>query len=847
MDRARYHALRGWTLHRELPEAASLLVDIVLTWGGEVQKEGRFWFDEAVQADLRCRPAYQLFAFKLRPRWGGSHALMLGLGREYLATQRFDTDVPLYYRQAASDVAEEAGGWTAVLRMPGVYQDFLALTNGYIQAAKDDAERNRWRSQFAAIAFLAGDRIEARRVLQGMGNEVDRAAFDDYGVSYSDVRRRLTDWPQSFQDDPGGARHLEFLTGSERLLTDNLQGAVSVWDVAARTHVRELREHGSPLVSLERRQELLLSASHDGKLVIWDAETLEPLHQVELGRQIHAAAWYPDGREVLIAAGEATTTELITWTIADNKQAARPIATRRPIHHLATLPQMSSVFFSVIEWPGTSWGELFYQWDGESEPRQMFNGFEGGIMAWRLTDDGKLFISGLPINPYNRNAPKPSSIFCINPADMKSIARFDGLPTVVRHMQLLDSGRLAAVGDGTSVAMWNIGRSEMERVARAQQPWSNAFAVSSNGEQLASLDDDGKIHVQSLADLAKGWSITTPLVDTNLGESIAGISFDLEGQHLSIASTTGGVSHWDLSTGARRAEHLAPVPVVLDRAPVPANRRSVALDPMVPYPNGERYVRISRQENGGMAAQVFAAPAGKLDSTLALEGRAAACVAVSPDSRIVAIGDESGAVTLFDGQSYTELPWGKLREHAAKVQCISFSPDGARLVTASADGVVKCWEVPLPAQREGATQVLKSRSTIVCRGAPQSVAIASQDAQVAVSIVDTEVYDAANGNRLYVVPGTTCAFGPDGALLITGGISARRTAARVWNATTGAALARLDGGHAQAITCLAISPDGSIAITGDQEGYVRAWNTKTGEELLAFPETSSETQSRSDR
>jgi WD40 repeat protein len=408
-------------------------------------------------------------------------------------------------------------------------------------------------------------------------------------------------------------------------------------------------------------------------------------------------------------------------------------------------------------------------------------------------------------------------------------------------MELLDNGRLAAVGDGTSVAIWNVGRSEMERVARAEQSWSNAFGVSSNGEQLASLDDYGKIHVQSLADLAKGWSITTPLVDTNLGESIGGISFDLEGRHLSIASTTGGVSRWDLLTGARRAEHLAPVPVVLDRAPVPANRRSVTLDPMVPYPNGERYVRISRQEGGGMAAQVFAAPTGKLENTLALEGRAAACVAVSPDSRIVAIGDETGVVTLFDGQTYAQLPWGKLREHVAKAQCVSFSPDGDHLVTASADGVVKCWELPMSAQREDTTEKLVSRLTIACRGAPQSVAITSRNAHVAVSTVDTEVYDAASGNRLFAVPGTTCVFSADGTLLLTGGISARRTGARVWNATTGGELARLDGGHSQAVTSVAISPDGSIAVTGDQEGHVRAWTTKTGEELLAFPEANTET------
>jgi hypothetical protein len=45
------HALATWALHRELPEAAALMIAISMAAG----ESPRFWFDEAVQADLCCR------------------------------------------------------------------------------------------------------------------------------------------------------------------------------------------------------------------------------------------------------------------------------------------------------------------------------------------------------------------------------------------------------------------------------------------------------------------------------------------------------------------------------------------------------------------------------------------------------------------------------------------------------------------------------------------------------------------------------------------------------------------------------------------------------------------------
>jgi WD40 repeat protein len=68
------------------------------------------------------------------------------------------------------------------------------------------------------------------------------------------------------------------------------------------------------------------------------------------------------------------------------------------------------------------------------------------------------------------------------------------------------------------------------------------------------------------------------------------------------------------------------------------------------------------------------------------------------------------------------------------------------------------------------------------------------------------------------------AFSPDGTLLAT--TSSDRTA-RLWNASTGAAVRTL-AGHGQAVYRVAFSPDGSLIATASGDKTARLWETHTG-------------------
>src|SRR5690606_34821834 len=63
--------------------------------------------------------------------------------------------------------------------------------------------------------------------------------------------------------------------------------------------------------------------------------------------------------------------------------------------------------------------------------------------------------------------------------------------------------------------------------------------------------------------------------------------------------------------------------------------------------------------------------------------------ALSPDGALVAAGDRGGVLRLWDAGSGRLV--ASARGHAGRVLTVRFSPDGARLVTASQDDTAIVW------------------------------------------------------------------------------------------------------------------------------------------------------------
>jgi RNA polymerase sigma factor (sigma-70 family) len=67
-------------------------------------------------------------------------------------------------------------------------------------------------------------------------------------------------------------------------------------------------------------------------------------------------------------------------------------------------------------------------------------------------------------------------------------------------------------------------------------------------------------------------------------------------------------------------------------------------------------------------------------------------LAVSPDARLVALGDKGGAIRLWGVAEGEEV--GRLEGHTAPVEALAFAPDGHTLLSGGSDGVALIWGVP---------------------------------------------------------------------------------------------------------------------------------------------------------
>ncbi len=110
----------------------------------------------------------------------------------------------------------------------------------------------------------------------------------------------------------------------------------------------------------------------------------------------------------------------------------------------------------------------------------------------------------------------------------------------------------------------------------------------------------------------------------------------------------------------------------------------------------------------------------------------------------------------------------------------------------------------------------------------RSAAFSPDGARVVTASNDARVWDAATGKEIAMLRGhvqpvvLSAAFSPDGARVVTA--SDDRTA-RVWDAATGKEIAVLRG-HEGSVASAAFSPDGARIVTASDDRTARVWDMR---------------------
>ncbi len=390
--------------------------------------------------------------------------------------------------------------------------------------------------------------------------------------------------------------------------------------------------------------------------------------------------------------------------------------------------------------------------------------------------------------------------------------------------------------DGT-VKVWRVSSGE----AQGTMHWGTiAFpALSPDGRTLAVCGDRPEVQL---------WDLTTGKQGLTLRGHGDGVidaaTFSHDGKTLATASTDGSVKLWNPATGVvrkslpgRKGWFQTLVFSPDDKSLVGAVKE---VHTVLTWDVAEGELRAGRSTEGYVVAispdgkqwavryddafwvKVVEASTDKQVRVLNELTRTTRCAAFSPDGRRLATGGRSAELKVWDLSTGKVVHDLQSYSYECSILSVAFSADGSMLASAGDDGRVRLWDM------KAGKEVVPLKTTYEIRATvgPDGRRLATTDGN------QIRILDMATGTESQKLVGTDftgqLALTPDGRSLLAlnwyGPID-------LWNLAT-AQPQRLSD-HAGAFPhALAITPDGTLAASGDQKTtQIKVWDLAAKRQL----------------
>ena len=695
------------------------------------------------------------------------------------------------------------------------------------------------RAPMSAIehAFVAACRREAqqrRRVVRGIAFASAVVAIGVIGALWLANRRVST----SAAEARGKLINAWREHGRKELLEDRAASALP-WLVAVADEGHhdpalhfmigravDALSHRGPVLAGHRQQvravafagtAQVVTASDDGRAILWDAATAKQLHVLEHGGRVAAVAVTRDGAWIATAGADRVK----LWSARDGKLAWESVLERavdvkfvdgdRKLamfseSYVLTLRELASTGETRIV-AMSPWQHLPVSADGRRFAAVIDNQLALLDTAGQTLAAGPLAgeVSYLEVDATGKHIAVAYADHTVTLYDeaARPLRTLAGHTDLVRSIQFSPDGhRLLTTSVDRTAKVWDLATgtivfslAEDDRVTRG--------LYSPDGTLLLTISGDS---TPRLYDARDGTRLVA--LDGH-ATTVSSAAFSPSGNQVLTGSLDATARLWDITR----------LPIATSFAP--RDRRNIRMWSARIAPDGTRIVTA---DQFGIV-QLWDATTGALVRAFDTPRTETYAAAFSPTGdRIVTAAYDRTARTyrVSDG-----APLSVMTGHTAHVWTAEFSADGTKVVTASWDHTAAIWDAKTGAR----LHVLAGHSDIVWQAGFSSdgslVATASDDGTA-------KLWDAHTGREVATLAGHragigTVAFSADGRRLVTG---SRDLTARVWDVATRRTLATLSG-HTNAINVAYFSPDGAFVVTAGYDGRSRVFDAESGA-LLAI-------------
>lgn len=322
-----------------------------------------------------------------------------------------------------------------------------------------------------------------------------------------------------------------------------------------------------------------------------------------------------------------------------------------------------------------------------------------------------------------------------------------------------------------------------------------ALAVSADGGLLAAATRGGIVQFWNAGDGADRLSLAT-------GASVRGLAFHPQGQGLATAAEDGTVRLWQLPTPPRvLAGHGQPVTVV-----------AISPDGELACTSGaDRMLRLWRVADGGQLRTWEGHP------------QSVTAAVFHPTQPQLATADTAGQIRVW---SLEGTPVAEFFSPGGAVQTLAYDDVGTRLLTASADGSLRIWELPQAGAKSWQVHSDQATAVVVLGGGTH---IVSCGLDQTVRLLDTAVGQQVRVFEGHSGPATALTANAEENLIASGSATG---IIKLWNLADGADRFAL-AGHAGPVRSLAFSPRGRLLASAGEDGTLRVWSLPVAPQTLA--------------